>query len=87
MDSSFPTLLKKRAKILGGFNRGDLFVLGGGYLLLSIFRISGIKGLILNALVLISFKYLSRKIPAGFFKGLRSPKIIKWGYIMEEIDE
>ena len=87
MSGAFPTLLNKRAKILAGLNRTDMMFLGGGYLLLSIFKVSGITGLILNALVLLVVKLVSRKLPRGFVKELMAPQKLEWGYKMENSNE
>lgn len=84
MNSAFPTLLNKRAKILAGLNRTDLAFLGGGYLLLSFFKVSGITGLIFNAIVLLIVKLVTNKLPRGFFREINAPEELKWSYTWEE---
>jgi len=86
MSSAFPTLLNKKAKILAGMNRMDLMFLGGGYLLLSWLRVSGILSLILNALLLLVVKLVTRKLPKGFVRELFASRKFLWGYKIGELN-
>ena len=79
-NSAFPTLLNRKAKIFAGLNRSDLMVVGGCYLVLSWLRVSGITALVINALVLFSFKIITRKLPKGFFREINASKALKWSY-------
>ncbi len=81
----FPTLLNSKATILGAFTRFDLVILGGSYLILSWMKVSGFISLLINALVYMMLKLMERKLPKGFFKGLRSRKVLKWNYELGKV--
>ena len=83
-NSSFPTLLNRKAKIIAGMNRIDLMVMGGGYLILSWLKVSGIPGLIIIVSILFIFKLATKHLPKGFMKEINAPKKIKWSYKLED---
>ena len=87
MNSSFPTLLNKRAKLFASMNRSDLMVTGAGYLVLSWTRISGITGLIIIGCSLFIFKLATRYFPKGFLKEINCEKVLKWCYKLEAVHE
>lgn len=83
MNSNFPTLLHKRAKILGGLTRLDLTLLGINYLILSFINVSGVFALISNIALLITIKLFQRHIPKGFLKFIGSSREYQWAYSLE----
>ncbi|PIP93489.1 MAG: hypothetical protein COW00_14615 [Bdellovibrio sp. CG12_big_fil_rev_8_21_14_0_65_39_13] len=78
--ATFPTLLKSRATLLGNFTRLDLLILGGSYLTLSFFKVSGILSLGINAVLYMSLKLIERHLPKGYFKGLLCTRYLPWSY-------
>lgn len=85
MNSSFPTLLHKRAKILGGLTRIDLCLLGLNYLLLSFINASGIVALLSNVILLLVIKLIQRHIPKGLLKFINAPREYPWAYSLERL--
>jgi len=79
-NSSFPTLLNKKAKIFMSLNRLDLSIIGGSLLAASLFRISGLKALLLCLVGLILNKLIQKRLPRGFFYHIRFIKTLKWHY-------
>lgn len=76
----FPTLLNKKATMLGSLTRIDLLVLGGCYLILSWMKVSGLYALGINAFVLLAMKYTQKRLSSGFFTHIRDEKKLSWSY-------
>jgi len=86
-ESIFPTLLKSRATIIGNFTRFDFVILGGSYLILSWFKVSGILSLAINASLYFILKLIENKLPKGFFLGLRGKRMLLWSYKLGRLNE
>lgn len=76
----FPTLLNKKATMLGSLTRIDLLVLGGCYLILSWMKVSGLYALGINAFVLFIMKFTQKRLSTGFFTQIRGEKKLSWSY-------
>lgn len=76
----FPTMLNKKATMLGSLTRYDLVVLGTSYLMLSWMKVSGLYSLATNALLLLVLKFIQRRLRPGFFSHLGDEKQLEWSY-------
>jgi len=76
----FPTMLNKKATMLGTLTRIDLLVLGGCYLILSWMKVSGLYALGINALVLLTMKFTQKRLSSGFFSHLGDETKMSWAY-------
>ena len=85
MNASFPTLLHKRARIIGSLTRLDLILLGLNYLLLSFLNVPGIMALLSNIALLLAIKLIQRHIPRGFLKFIDTPREYLWAYSLERL--
>lgn len=77
-NTTYPTLLNKRARIFASLNRVDLITLGITYLVVSKLDYSGIEILLVSLFFLIINKYLMSRLERGFLKGLSRTKVIDW---------
>ena len=77
-NTTYPTLLNKRARIFASLNRVDLIILGVTYLVFSKLDYSGIEILLVSLFFLIINKYLMSRLERGFLKGLSRTKVIDW---------
>jgi hypothetical protein len=84
---TYPSLLKKKARIFANFNRADLIVIGVSFMTLSYFRFNGLISLSLMLVILFLFKVVSSCIPRGFFLGIRGDRYLKWHQSLEDIYE
>ncbi len=84
-NSSYPSLLNSKATILANFTRFDLAIIGASYLALSWFKVSGLISLGVNALIYLTLKLIQRKLPKGYFKGIRSSSVYEWSYKLGNI--
>ncbi len=78
--STFPTLLKSKATIMGNFTRFDLVILGACYLILSWMKVSGLLSLGINSFVYLILKFVERNLPKGFFQSIKAKKNLRWSY-------
>ena len=85
--TSFPTLLKSKATIMGNFTRLDLVVLGGCYLLLSWMKVSGLLSLGINAFIYLVLKLMERNLPKGFFRAIKVNRSLNWSYRIGRLSE
>ena len=85
--STFPTLLKSKATIMGNFTRFDLVILGACYLILSWMKVSGLLSLGINAFVYLILKLMERNLPKGFFQAIKSKRSLNWSYQMGRLNE
>ncbi len=85
-DSSFPTLLNRRAKVLAGLNRTELSIMGAVYLLLSWLHVAGVVALLLDVVVLLIYKWSQRKLPRRFMQELGASKIFSWWNKLEDLN-
>lgn len=76
----YPTMLNKKATMLGSLTRIDLLVLGSCYLILSWMKVSGLYALGVNAIVLLVMKYIQKRLRSGFLSHLSSKTKMSWGY-------
>ena len=79
-NSSYPSLLDRKARIFASFNRAELTTLACIYLFLSLLKVSGLLILLVSIISLALMKYLSLKLQRGFFKHLFSKDELKWSY-------
>ena len=77
-NTTYPTLLNKRARIFASLNRVDLIILGITYLVSSKLDYSGIEILLISLFFLIINKYLMSRLERSFLKGLSRTKVIDW---------
>lgn len=77
-NTTYPTLLNKRARIFASLNRVDLITLGITYLVVSKLDYSGIEILLISLFFLIINKYLMSRLERSFLKGLSRTKVIDW---------
>ena len=84
VNDTFPTLLKHRATLVGSLGRYDLILLGGSYLVLSWMKVSGLYALAINIGILLVLKFTQRRLRAGFFRFLATPRRLKWAYKLED---
>jgi hypothetical protein len=63
----YPTLLRKKATLMGNFTRFHLTLVGIIYLILSWMKVSGLYALVINAVALLIIMTLERRLPKGFF--------------------
>ena len=83
----FPTLLDKRATLLGPLTRIDLTIIGVTYLVLSWLKISGLYSLGIIILVLISLKFITKYFKKGFLSKINDPKKLSWSYKLGGFNE
>ena len=81
MKGQFPSLLSEKATLLGSLNREDLALLGLLYLTLSWMKALGIISMLGAFMIVLLVRYSKSKLPNGFFRGLRSKRIIKHSHI------
>ncbi len=84
--ATFPTLLDKKATMLGSLTRYDLVFVGMAYLILSWMKVSGIYSLIINACLLVALKLCKKYFNKGFYQHLNDEKQLKWSYKLEELN-
>ncbi len=77
-NTTYPTLLNKRARIFASLNRVDLIILGITYLVFSNLNYSGIEILLISLFFLIINKYFMSRLERRFLKGLSRTKVIDW---------
>ena len=82
MDSNFPTLLTRQATLIGSLTRYDLALLGVSYLTLSWLQVSGAYSIGINLILLITFKFIQRRLQVGFFRFLLTKRCLEWRYSM-----
>jgi len=75
---TYPSLLSKKARIFAGFKRADLIVIGISFITLSSFKLNGIISLSLMLIILFIFKFISSRIPKGFFYELPENLYLDW---------
>ena len=85
--SSFPSMLKNQATLLGNFTRFDLYLVGGTYIVLSFFKVSGLLGLGINATLLLMIKLIQKQLPKGFFKNITGAKCLPWAFKLGEVKD
>ena len=85
--NQFPTLLNQRATILASLTRVDLLVVGSSYLILSWMRVSGLYSLAIIAFILVSLKFVSKRLKQGFFAHLNDEKKLSWQFKLGGQDE
>jgi hypothetical protein len=73
----YPTLLNKKATMLGSLTRYDLLAVGLCYLCLSWMKVTGIYSLIINTLLVLALKMIKQKFQVGFFLHLNGDHLIK----------
>ena len=78
--NQFPTLLNQKATMLGSLTRVDLLVVGSSYLILSWMKVSGLYSLAIIALILVSLKFVSKRLKQGFFTHLNDEKKLSWQF-------
>ena len=69
-NSSFPTLLEKKATLIGSLDRIDFLVIGSSYLLLSGLKVSGIAVVLMIIVILFLMRLYKKWIMPGFFRHL-----------------
>lgn len=84
---TYPSLLKKKARIFANFNRTDLIVIGISFITLSSLKLNGLSSLSIMLVVLFTFKAISSRTPRGFFLGIRGDRYLKWHHSLEEVYE
>jgi len=83
----FPTLLNRQAKILFNLTRADLGLMGGSFLTLSWLGVTGLYSLIVNLILLVSFKIYMQNTPKGFLKELVTTDELEWQYSISKIQK
>lgn len=73
----YPTLLNKKATMLGSLTRYDLVIIGVSYLILSWMKVSGLYSLVINALILVLIKFAKGKFQIGFFRNINGEYLIE----------
>tara|TARA_B110000908_G_C9974960_1_gene322897 strand:+ start:274 stop:552 length:279 start_codon:yes stop_codon:yes gene_type:complete len=84
--NSYPTLLNKRATMLGSLTRYDLSVIGVSYLVLSAMKVSGMYSLMINAFLLLILKVIKQRFQVGFFKHLGAKRLIYSGDLQRHFE-
>lgn len=84
---TFPTLLTKKATLMGSLTRYDLATLGGSYLVLSWMKVSGLYALAINALLLLIIKLAKKWLRPGFFVHLLDSDVSEWRLWREDRNE
>jgi len=84
--NSYPTLLNKKATMLGSLTRYDLSAVGICYLILSWMKVSGIYSLLINALLLLILRIIKQRFQVGFFLHLNGDRFIKTTKIQEHFN-
>ncbi len=79
----YPTLLNKKATMLGSLTRYDLIAVGVCYLFLSWMKVTGIYSLIINALLVLALKIIKQRFQAGFFLHINGDHVIKSSVIQK----
>lgn len=85
--NQFPTLLNQKATMLASLTRVDLLVVGSSYLILSWMRVSGLYSLAMIALILVSLKFIGKRLKHGFFAHLNDDKKLSWQFKLRGHDE
>lgn len=78
--NQYPTLLNKKATMLGSLTRTDLLIVGVFYLLLSWMKVSGLYALVIIAIVVLLLKVVKKKIPKGFLIHLNDEEKLPWSF-------
>lgn len=78
--NQFPTLLNQKATMLASLTRVDLLVVGSSYLILSWMKVSGLYSLSIIALILVSLKFVRKRLKQGFFAHLNDEKKLFWQF-------
>jgi len=78
--NQFPTLLNQKATMLASLTRVDLLVVGSNYLILSWMKVSGLYSLAIIALILVSIKFVGKRLKQGFFAHLNDEKKLSWQF-------
>jgi hypothetical protein len=84
---TYPSLLRKKARIFANFNRADLIVIGISFMTLSYLRFNGLISLSLMLVILFLFKAITSRVPRGFFLSIRGDRYLKWHQSLEDIYE
>jgi len=79
----YPTLLNRKATMLGSLTRYDLLAVGLCYLFLSWVKVTGIYSLIINALLVLALKMIKQRFQTGYFIHLNGERVIKSGAIQK----
>jgi hypothetical protein len=80
----YPTLLNKKATMLGSLTRYDLIAVGLCYLFLSMMNVTGIYSLIINTCLVLVLKIIKQKFQVGFFLHLNGEYVIKSSEIQKQ---
>jgi len=86
-NSTYPTLLNKRARILANLNRAELALLASVYLILSYLGVGGIPALLINIVILVFIKVISTRLSSGFMEHFTSPKQLNWSMALGGLNE
>jgi hypothetical protein len=86
-NSTYPTLLNKRARILANLNRAELALLASVYLILSYLGVGGIPALLINIVILVFIKIISGRLSSGFMEHITSPKQLNWSMALGGLNE
>jgi hypothetical protein len=81
----YPTLLNKKATMLGSLTRYDLVAVGLCYLFLSTIKVTGIYSLIINACLVLVLKIVKQRFQVGFFLHLNGDHVIKSTGIQKQL--
>ena len=87
MRSSYPSLLGKKATLVGGLTRADLAVVGASYLMLSWMKVSGLLSLLIVLVVLGGLALIKKFLMPGFFSQLIRKKSLNWRNSLENVYE
>lgn len=66
--------------MLASLTRVDLLVVGSNYLILSWMKVSGLYSLAIIALILVSIKFVGKRLKQGFFAHLNDEKKLSWQF-------
>jgi hypothetical protein len=66
--------------MLASLTRVDLLVVGSSYLILSWMKVSGLYSLSIIALILVSLKFVRKRLKQGFFAHLNDEKKLFWQF-------
>ena len=87
MKASYPSLLSKKATLIGNLTRTDLLVLGMSYLVLSWMKVSGLLSLLLIVFVLGVLVLIKKYVMPGFFSQLIWKRSFDWTQGLERFHE
>ncbi len=84
-NSTYPSLLNKRARIFASLNRIDLIVLGTSYLVMAKIGISSLIIMLISIGILGISKVIQNNIEPRFFENILSKRIINWSNSLGEM--